>query len=73
VVPSRESNSGLPYSKPTRYQLSHAARFTFAKCLKMFNGKPTRYQLSHAARFTFAKCLKMFNVECSAVQWIGIK
>jgi hypothetical protein len=23
VVPSRESNSGLPYSKPTRYQLSH--------------------------------------------------
>ncbi len=25
VVPSRESNSGLPYSKPTRYHLSHAA------------------------------------------------
>ncbi len=25
VVPSRDSNSGLPYSKPTRYQLSHAA------------------------------------------------
>ncbi len=25
VVPSRESNSSLPYSKPTRYQLSHAA------------------------------------------------
>ncbi len=25
VVPSRESNLGLPYSKPTRYQLSHAA------------------------------------------------
>jgi hypothetical protein len=25
VVPSRESNSGLPYSKPTRYQLCHAA------------------------------------------------
>jgi hypothetical protein len=25
VVPSRESNSGLPYSKPTRCQLSHAA------------------------------------------------
>jgi hypothetical protein len=24
-VPSRESNSGLPSSKPTRYQLSHAA------------------------------------------------
>jgi hypothetical protein len=29
VVPSRESNSGLPSSKPTRYQLSHAAPFTF--------------------------------------------
>jgi hypothetical protein len=28
VVPSRESNSGLPYSKPTRYQLSHAAPST---------------------------------------------
>jgi hypothetical protein len=25
VVPSRELNSGLPYSKPTCYQLSHAA------------------------------------------------
>ena len=25
VVPSRESNSGLTYSKPTRYQLSNAA------------------------------------------------
>jgi hypothetical protein len=27
VVLSRESNSGLPYSKPTRYQLSHAAPY----------------------------------------------
>ncbi len=27
VVPSRESNSGLPYSKPTRYQLSRAAPY----------------------------------------------
>jgi hypothetical protein len=27
-VPSRESNSGLPYSKPTSYQLSHAAPLT---------------------------------------------
>ncbi len=25
VVPSRESNSGLPYSMPTRFQLSHTA------------------------------------------------
>jgi hypothetical protein len=29
VVPSRESNSGLPYSKPTGYQLSHAAPSRF--------------------------------------------
>jgi hypothetical protein len=35
-VPSRESNSGLPYSKPTRYQLSHAAP----------------WELSHAAEYT---------------------
>ncbi len=27
VVPSQESNPGLPYSKPTRYQLSHAAPY----------------------------------------------
>jgi hypothetical protein len=27
VVPSRESNPGLPYSKPTRCQLSHAAPY----------------------------------------------
>jgi hypothetical protein len=30
VVPSRESNSGLPSSKPTRYQLSHAAPSNWA-------------------------------------------
>jgi hypothetical protein len=29
VGPSRESNSGLPYSKPTRCQLSHAAPYFF--------------------------------------------
>jgi hypothetical protein len=28
VVPGRESNSGLPYSKSTRYQLSHIAPLT---------------------------------------------
>jgi hypothetical protein len=39
VVPSRESNSGLPYSKPTRFQLSHAAPYT----------EPRRTILSHAA------------------------
>jgi hypothetical protein len=33
VVPSRESNSGLPYSKPTRYQLSHAAILNWSKIL----------------------------------------
>ncbi len=26
-VPSRDSNSGLPYSKPARYQLSHTALY----------------------------------------------
>ncbi len=47
VVPSRESNSGLPYSKPTSYQLSHAAP-------KLSHAAP---KLSHAApkrrTFTF--------------------
>ncbi len=28
VVPSRESNYGLPYSKLTRYQLSHSRTIT---------------------------------------------
>jgi hypothetical protein len=41
VVPSRESNPGLPYSKPTRYQLSHAAP----------SAEPRRTILSHAAPF----------------------
>ncbi len=27
VVPSQESNSDLPYSKPTRYPLSHATPY----------------------------------------------
>ncbi len=31
-VPSRDSNSGLPYSKPARYQLSHAAICTLQSC-----------------------------------------
>jgi hypothetical protein len=34
VVPSRESNPGLPSSKPTRYQLSHAATFLYSISLK---------------------------------------
>jgi hypothetical protein len=38
VVPSRESNSGLPYSKPTCYQLSHAA-FIRACLIKKMNEK----------------------------------
>ncbi len=38
VVPSRESNSGLPSSKPTHYQLSHAAPY-----------EPRRTIMSHAA------------------------
>ncbi len=32
VVPRRESNSGLPYSKPTRCQLGHAAPWKY--CFK---------------------------------------
>ncbi len=31
-VPSRDSNSGLPYSKPVLYQLSHAAPWTEPSC-----------------------------------------
>jgi hypothetical protein len=34
VVPSRESNSGLPSSKPTHYQLSHAAPHYFLDCYR---------------------------------------
>ncbi len=41
VVPSRESNSGLPSSKSTRYQLSHAAPN------QLSHAAPN--QLSHAA------------------------
>jgi hypothetical protein len=33
VVPSRESNSGLSFSKPTRYRLSHPAPFLFVLSL----------------------------------------
>ncbi len=47
VVPSRESNSGLPYSKPTRYQLSHAAPCWATPHLT----EPRRTLLSHAAPF----------------------
>ncbi len=35
VVPSRESNSGLPYSKPTRGQLSHAAPYNLCAARKI--------------------------------------
>ncbi len=34
VVPRRESNSSLPYSKPTRYKLSHAAPSFKARKIK---------------------------------------
>ena len=36
VVPSRESNSGLPYSKPTRCQLSRAAPYFILFYLILF-------------------------------------
>ncbi len=41
VVPSRESNPGLPYSKPTRYQLSHAA--------------PWRWQINYSILWSYPK------------------
>ncbi len=44
VVPSRESNSGLPYSKPTRCQLSHAAPYEPRRTIWA-----TPHHLSHAA------------------------
>jgi hypothetical protein len=40
VVLSRELNSGLPYSKPTRYQLSRAAPFF---CSLLFEGTFTSF------------------------------
>jgi hypothetical protein len=36
-VPRRESNSGLPYSKPTRYQLSHAAPYEPRRTIRAEN------------------------------------
>jgi len=47
VVPSRESNSGLPSSKPTRYQLSHAAPYWATP----HHTEPRRTMLSHAAPY----------------------
>ncbi len=44
----REWNSGLPYSKPTRYQLSHAAPSNWAT---PHHTEPRRTILSHAAPF----------------------
>ncbi len=54
VVPSQESNSGLPYSKPTRYQLSHAAPLLShaAPCWATpHHTEPRRTILSHAAPY----------------------
>jgi hypothetical protein len=31
VVPSQDLNSGLPYSRPARYQLSYAAPYTVTR------------------------------------------
>jgi hypothetical protein len=59
VVPSRESNSGLPYSKPTRCQLRHAApycatphhqlRHAAPCCATPHHTAPRRTILRHAA------------------------
>ncbi len=44
-VPSRDSNSGLPYSKPTRYYLSHAASyFVILVCILETSALPVTYQ-----------------------------
>jgi hypothetical protein len=42
-VPSRDLNSGLPYSKPARYQLSHTAPCNFARAINRQNYDPYQY------------------------------
>ncbi len=48
VVPSRESNSGLPYSKLTRYQLSHATPYeeTWSRSFPSWTRGPKKWHVS---------------------------
>ena len=58
VVPSRGSNSGLPYSKPTRFQLCHAAPLlchAAPYCATPHHTVPRRTILCHAAPFLFKR------------------
>ncbi len=51
VVPNRESNSGLPSSKPTRYQLCHVLSSTAGKHTRQQQWTPWRRERGvHAAR-----------------------
>ena len=55
VGPSRESNSGLPYSKPTRCQLSHAAPSNWATL---------PHQKGNLLYFVPFLCLSLIRVWC---------
>ncbi len=85
VVPSRESNSGLPYSKPTRYQLSHAAPAAATATLT-FKLNPTTANselfLSPLCEFSphllltqenlFCKCFGAVIVPCGCTSFPGL-
>ncbi len=65
VVPSRESNSGLSYSKPTRYQLSHAAPY-----IEHLNHESSLFYIEH---FKHEFSLFSFFGEQLGQAWIRIR
>ncbi len=66
VVPGRESNSGLPYSKPTRYQLSQAAPYDIALrlweyiCIKSNTSVIPKLRTLTAVTFFFSGVFSVF-------------
>jgi hypothetical protein len=58
-VPSRVSNSGLPHSKPTHYQLSYAAPFWNKK--KILCGMFSNYSLNPLLTYSFPHYCKLWN------------
>jgi len=61
-VPSRDSNSGPPYSSPTRYQLSHAAPYTLTGLAESGSSKtPASVSFYACSRFLHSSAVFVFS------------
>ncbi len=71
-VPSRQSNSALPYSKPTHYQLSYAATYTAAWLAGRLDARIRKCQAEIRNSVTQNEMAKTWGESASQTKYCGI-